>query len=375
VSDCVIFLDHRVVNQVATRRLRVVKYRGSAHGTNEYPTLIDKEGLSVLPISSLGLAYPVTSARVSSGIARLDEMLGGKGYYKGSSILVTGPSGSGKSSISAAFANSLCERGGRCLYWASEESPEQIVRNMASIGMDLRPEVRSGRLHFHAVRPSIYGLESHLVALHNLVERLRPQAVVIDPITNLDALGNENEIKAMITRIIDFLKTRQITAMFTTLVEGGAALEESSVGVSSLVDTWLLLRMAESAGERNRLLYVVKSRGMAHSNQMREFVMGPRGIALVDVYAGPGIVHTGSERLNQEARDRASFAAQQQAAADRERKLAEESAAVAAQIAALQARLGALKAAGARTTANEKTRLDTARRNRASLARARGGAQ
>ena len=282
ISDCVITLDHRVINQVATRRLRIVKYRGSAHGTNEYPTLIDEEGLSVLPISALGLNYPVSTARISTGIPRLDAMLGGKGYYKGSSILLSGTAGTGKSSIAATFANSVCARGGRCLYWSSEESPEQIVRNMASIGIKLAPHVRKGLLQFHSVRPTLCGLESHLVTLHKLVTDYQPEAIIMDPITNLAAVGDDAEIKAMLTRVIDFLKSEGVTAIFTSLTSGGVAAEQSEVGVSSLMDAWLLLQLVASASERNRVLTVLKSRGMAHSHQMREFVLSNKGVDLVE---------------------------------------------------------------------------------------------
>ena len=344
ISDCVIFLDHRVTNQVATRRLRIVKYRGSAHGTNEYPALIDEEGLSVLPISSLGLNYPVSTGQVSSGIPRLDAMLAGKGYFKGSSILVSGTAGAGKSSLAAAFADSVCRRGGRCLYWSSEESPSQIMRNMTSIGFDLGRHVRQNLLRFHTVRPTLYGLESHLVSLHKLVTTFRPEALIMDPITNLSAVGNEAEIKGMLTRVIDFLKNQQITTLFTSLTAGGSVLEQSEVGVSSLMDTWLLLSMVQSASERNRVLYLLKSRGMAHSNQMREFVLSSRGIDLVDVYVGPGAVHTGSARLLQEAADRDAAVAQEQATQKRHRQLDQERLSLEAQIAALRARLDGLTA-------------------------------
>ena len=371
ISDCVIFLDHRVFGQVATRRVRIVKYRGSAHGTNEYPALIDEQGLSVLPISSLGLTYPVSTARISSGIPRLDAMLAGKGYWKGSSILVSGTAGSGKSSIAAAFAQSVCQRGGRCLYWSSEESPDQIMRNMASIGFDLRPHARQGRLRFHSIRPTICGLESHLVSLHKLVTELRPEAVVMDPITNLSAVGNEGEIKAMLTRVIDFLKNQGITTIFTSLTSGSSAAEQSEVGVSSLMDTWLLLNMVQSASERNRVLYLLKSRGMAHSNQMREFVLSDRGIDLVDVYTGPGTVYTGAARLSQEAQDKAEAVVQHQADERRQRELDVERQNLRAQVAALQTRLANIATEQRLAAQLEGQRAVAARRSEAQLARAR----
>lgn len=281
VSDCVIFLDHRVANQVATRRLRIVKYRGSTHGTNEYPTLIDENGLSVLPVSSLGLTYPVSNARISSGVAGIDAMLGGKGYFKGSSVLVSGTAGTGKTSVAAAFANGICSGGGRCLYWSSEESGDQIVRNMASIGLDLGQHLRRGQLRIHAARPTLCGLESHLVSLHKEVTTFRPNAVVMDPITNLSAIGNDAEIRGMLTRVVDFLKNRLITTVFTSLTSGAGSVEQSEVGISSLVDTWIFLSAVQSANGRERVLSLLKSRGMAHSNRMQAFRLSHKGIEVV----------------------------------------------------------------------------------------------
>ena len=278
ISDCVIFLDHRVVNQVGTRRLRIVKYRGSAHGTNEYPTMIDENGLTVLPISSLGLDYGVSKHRISTGVDQLDAMFGGKGYYQGSSVLVSGTAGTGKSSLAGAFIDAACRRRERCLYLAFEESAAQIVRNMASIGFDLDQWVRQKRLRFHAVRSSLYGLEQHLVAIHRLVGEFRPTVVVLDPVTNLTSVGDTPEITAMLTRVIDFLKMQGITTLFNSLTAGGGAAERTDVCISSLMDTWVLLRNVESDGDRKRLLYILKSRGMAHSSQVREFVLSDRGI-------------------------------------------------------------------------------------------------
>jgi circadian clock protein KaiC len=339
VSDCVIFLDNRVQNQVATRRLRVIKYRGSKHGTSEYPTLIDEQGLSVLPISSLGLNYPVSEEHVPTGIDRLDVMLGGKGYYRGSSVLVSGTAGTGKSSIAAAFADSTCRNGGRCLYCSFEESPEQIVRNMRSIGFNLDQWRKKKLLLFRSARPTLYGLEMHLASIHKAVNDFKPQAVIMDPITNLLSIGEFGEVEAMLTRAIDFLKSQGITGIFTSLTHGGEALEQTEVGISSLMDTWLLVRMLETDGERNRLLYLLKSRGMAHSNQMREFQLTDKGINLVDVYIGPGQVLTGSARLVQETKDRARALADQQAAEERKRELQKEQAGLQAQVDALTKRL------------------------------------
>ena len=281
VSDCVIFLDNRVTNQVATRRLRIIKYRGSQHGTNEYPTMIDETGLSVLPISSLGLTYSVSKTRVSTGIAEMDTMFSGKGYFRGSSVLLSGTAGTGKSSMAVAFADSVCKRGEKCLYFSFEESPDQIMRNMSSIGFDIGKWVKKGLLKFHSTRPTLFGLEAHLVSVHKLVEEFQPNAVIVDPITNLTSIGETDEIKSMMTRVIDFLKNKQITAVFTSLTNASSAIEQSDVGISSLIDTWILLRNIEVNGDRNRMLYILKSRGMAHSSQVRQFMLTDDGIELL----------------------------------------------------------------------------------------------
>ena len=371
VSDCVILLDHRVQDQVATRRMRVVKYRGSAHGTNEYPTMIDEDGLSVLPVSSLGLNYPVVKDRVSSGIARLDAMLGGQGYYRGSSILVSGTAGVGKTSIAAAYADGVCRRGERCLFFSFEEAPDQIRRNMASIGLDLGPWESQGLLKFHAARSTLFGLEQHLVLLHKLVNEFKPAALVIDPISNLLSVGSTEDIKAMLMRVIDFLKGRLITALFTSLTEGGAAYERTEVGISSLMDTWLLLQMVESASERNRILYVLKSRGMAHSNQMREFRLSDRGIELTDIYTGTGKVYTGAARLMQEAADRAEVLARERSAQQRQRELGQERLTLEAQIASLRSRLDAIAEDLKSGAALEKERKQAIAQERTALADSR----
>jgi circadian clock protein KaiC len=344
VSDCVIFLDHRVHNQISTRRLRIVKYRGSQHGTNEYPTLIDEHGLSVLPISSLGLNYPVATERVSTGVPRLDAMLGGKGYYKGSSILISGTAGSGKTSLAAAFVDSLCRKGKRCMYFSFEESPEQIMRNMRSIGVDLGQWVTKGLLACHSLRPQLYGLEMHLAHMHKLINDFDPAGVVVDPVTNLTSIGDTDEIKAMLVRVIDFLKSRGITSVYTSLTSGGGVMEQSEVGISSLMDTWLLLRMIESSNERNRLLYVLKSRGMAHSNQMREFQLTDRGLQLVDVYVGAGQVLTGSARLVQAAKDEAQAVVEKLVTERKQRELEQEQANLRGQAEAIAKRLAGIRA-------------------------------
>jgi circadian clock protein KaiC len=307
VSDCVILLDNRVKNQVATRRMRIVKYRGTSHGANEYPFLIDENGFSVLPLTSLGLQHQASTQRISSGVSGLDEMLGGKGYFRGSTILVSGNAGSGKTSLASQFAEATCAAGQRCLYFALEESLSQVSRNMKSIGLDLRKHVDKGLLSFQAWRPSSYSLEMHLVRIHKFIEQFKPDVVIVDPITNLTNVAGETaEVTSVLTRLIDFLKMKQITAMFTSLTSAGPISEVSEVGISSLIDTWLLVRDLESNGERNRALYVIKSRGMAHSNQVREFLITSRGVQLVPAYLGVKGVLTGTSRVIQETEEAAT---------------------------------------------------------------------
>jgi circadian clock protein KaiC len=312
VSDCVIFLDHRVSGQISTRRLRIVKYRGSTHGTNEFPFLIDETGISVLPITSIGLKHEVTDERVSSGIARLDGMLGGKGYFRGSMVLVSGTAGTGKTSVAGHFVDAACRRGEKALFFAFEESAGQIMRNLRSIGVELKPWADKGLLEIRAERPTLYGLEGHLAMIHKMVDEFKPRVVVIDPISNLNAIGIETDIKAMLIRVMDHMKLNQITVLCTSLTAAGGSLEQTDVGISSLSDTWLLLRDIEIGGERNRGMYILKSRGMAHSNQIREFLLTDRGVDLVDVYVGPSGVLTGSARVAQEAQEEAEKLARQQ---------------------------------------------------------------
>ena len=286
VSDAVILLDHRVHDQVSTRRLRVVKYRGSHHGTNEYPFLIDADGISVLPVSSMALQHQAPLDRVSSGVACLDEMLGGKGYFRGSTILVSGTAGTGKTSLAAHFLDAACRRGERCLCFLFEESPQQLLRNMRSIGIDLEPWVKSGVLQFHADRPSRYGLETHLVTMHQVVASFKPTVTVIDPVTNLMTVGTFADVQAMLTRMIDHLKTENITAMLTSLVPGQTEIERTETTISSLMDTWIVLANDAIGGRHHRGLYVLKSRGMAHSNDLREFALTDHGLDLRDVADG-----------------------------------------------------------------------------------------
>jgi circadian clock protein KaiC len=371
VSDCVIFLDHRVTDQLSVRRLRIVKYRGSTHGTNEYPFLIEEKGISVLPLTSIGLNHSVSTRRVSTGVPRLDTMLGGKGYFKGSTVLLSGTAGTGKTSLAASFIDAACRRGERCIFFAFEESSAQIIRNMRSVGIDLESWVAKGLLRFHAERPSVYGLETHLLTMHKAINEFKPAVVVVDPITNLISVGNSLEVKSMLTRLIDFVKMNQITTMFTTLTMAGGPLEQSEVGISSLADTWLLLRDIEIGGERNRGLYILKSRGMAHSNQIREFLLTDQGINLLDVYVGPSGVLTGSARLAQEAREKGTELAYQQEKELKKLNLETKRKALEAQIAALNAELRAGTAELKKISRQEKDRQGLNLEEKTAMARMR----
>ena len=339
VADCVILLDNRVHDQLSTRRLRIVKYRGSAHGTNEYPFIIDEQGITVMPITSTGLAHDASTERMPSGIPDLDQMLEGKGYYEGSSILVSGMAGSGKSTVAAHFADASCASGHRCVYFAMEESPQQVTRNMRSIGIDLQRWVDKKLLRFSARRPSLFGLETHLATMYREVTDFEPNAVIIDPMSALLNAGATADVHSMVLRLVDFLKARGITALFTNLgaVNGDNATTE--IQMSSLMDVWISLYNRESNGEHNRQLYLLKSRGMAHSNQVREFVMTSEGIKLREAYVGPEGVVTGSARLAQEAKDKAAALVRERDMARRSRELERKRREIAAQIEILQAQL------------------------------------
>lgn len=371
VSDCVISLDHRVVDQVTTRRMRVVKYRGSAHGTNEYPFLIDKEGISVWPVTSIHLEHQASSERVPTGIARLDTMLGGQGYYRGSSVLVTGTAGTGKSSVACTFADATCRSGGRCLYFSFEESPSQIMRNMGMIGLNLEQWVQQGRLRFHTVRPFYHGLEMHLARTIKLVTEFAPDVVVVDPISGLNSAGSALEVQAALTRLMDYLKLHGITALLTDLTAGGSPLERTDSAISSLADTWLVLRDLEFNGERNRGLNVLKSRGMAHSNQIREFLLTDHGIELTDVYVGTGGMLTGSARLAQEAREKAERASRGDELERQRLALEIRRQAVDSQIAALRAEFLAEEATVKRMAEQERQHEESLVLDEAKMARSR----
>jgi circadian clock protein KaiC len=344
VSDCVILLDNRVHDQLATRRLRIVKYRGSAHGTNEYPFIIDQEGITVMPITSAGLAHDASTERVTSGIADLDAMLEGQGFYRGSSVLISGMAGAGKSTAAAHFANSVCERGERCIYFGMEESPQQIIRNMHSVGLDLQKWVDQGLLMFSTKRPSLFGLETHLASMHRDVELFDPSSVVVDPLSALLGAGVTGDVHSMVLRLVDFLKARSVTAVFTNLTHGKTENATTEVQISSLMDAWLLLYNRESNGEHNRELYLLKARGIAHSNQVREFLITRQGIRLRDVYVGPEGVLTGSARLQQEAKERAARLVRDQEIERRARDIDSKRRQIAAQIEQLNAELAAQEA-------------------------------
>lgn len=336
VSDCVILLEHIVSEQIATRRLRIVKYRGSLHGTNEYPFLIDTEGISILPITSLELRHDVVTDRISTGIQRLDTMLGNKGYFIGSSILISGTAGTGKSSLASHFANAVGKSKRKCLYLAFEESEKQIIRNMHSIGLDLEQWVKKGLLKFHATRPTLYGLEMHLVKIHDIINAFHPDAIVFDPISNLIMAGNIKETKSMLIRLVDFLKTRKITTLFTNLTHQDT-IEETDIGISSIMDTWIVVQDVVQSGERNRCLSIIKSRGMEHSNQVREFLITRNGIELRDIYIGAGQVLTGSTRLVQETKDKTDAVIRKQEIERKKRKLEQKRQILESQISALRA--------------------------------------
>lgn len=371
VSDCVILLDHRVHNQVSTRRLRIVKYRGTAHGTNEYPFLIAEDGFSVLPVSSLGLDHQIHDERISTGIADLDVMLEGGGFHRGSSILLSGVAGSGKSSVAASFVAAACSRGETALYFSFEEAAQQTVRNMRSIGLDLQPYLDSGQLQCVAARPTFYSLEMHLAIMLREVQRVRPALVVIDPISAFLDSGEHLEVQSMLLRMIDFLKSHGITGVFTHLAHGG---NESSTdaGLSSLMDAWLLLLNREANGEFNRELYLLKARGIAHSNQVREFVMSRDGIRLLAPYLGENGALTGSARRFEEARIRRDEVSRAAEVARLQEKIAQRRRRTQAQIEALQADLEADELEMKTVVEQERAFLRQSQSDEAAMAAGRG---
>lgn len=336
VSDCVILLDHRVANKISTRLLRIVKYRGSVHGTNEYPFLIEDDGISVIPVTSLTLSHVASFERITSGIPALDVMLGGKGFFRGSSILVSGTAGTGKTSIAGSFANQTCLNGERCIYFAFEESPQQIIRNTLSIGITLQDHLDKDLLRFHASRPTLNGLEMHLFSINKLVNDFQPSVVILDPITNLITVGSVSEVKSVLIRLIDFLQSRNVTVMFTALAMNDNIGEQSDESISSLVDAWLLVRDIELNGERNRGMYVMKSRGMKHSNKVREFVISDKGLNLIDLYLGPEGVLTGSAREKQQLAEKTVHVLRDNAIQRKDREISRKRTVLESRIASLK---------------------------------------
>jgi len=371
VADCVILLDNRVQNQISTRRMRIIKYRGTSHGTNEYPFIIDENGFNVLPITSLGLNHKAPTERISTGVERLDRMLGGEGFYRASSILVSGTAGTGKSTIAAHFVDAACRRGERALFFAFEESQDQIIRNMRSIGIDLEKYVKPGFLQFKNARPSNFGLEVHLALIHKTIAEYEPSIVVVDPVTNFLAVGDQIDTKSMLTRLIDFLKTHQITAMFTSLTGSTTEVEDSEVGVSSLMDTWLLVKNIESNGERNRGLYILKARGIGHSNQVREFMLTEHGIELIDAYVGTDGVLMGSARSAQAAREKAAMLDREQMRQHKQRELQRKQALYEAQLVALRGQYETQRDAILREIEEDQRRESVAATQRVEMARLR----
>lgn len=373
VSDCVILLDNRVQEQVVTRRLRVVKYRGSAHGTNEYPFLIDDEGISVLPITSAGLGHSISDEAVPTGVKDLDAMLGLGGYYKGSSVLFSGLAGTGKSTFGVSFADATCNRGERSLYFAFEESPDQVVRNMRSVGIDLKKHMDSGLLRFEAARPSLFGFEMHLARMNRDIEQFKPATIIVDPISAFR--GPTTEIHATLVRLADICKTKGITVVFTSLSAVDEQMSESERSVSSLMDTWISLRDVEADGERNRILYLLKSRGMSHSKQIREYELSDDGIHLTVPYLGPEGVLTGAARMAQEAREREAERERVELTDQRKRQMTRKRGALERQIAEMRAELEAEEDEVSKLFAHQDVRSASAASDRAAMAQKRGGSR
>jgi len=372
ISDCVILLDNRVEEQIATRRLRVVKYRGSAHGTNEYPFLIDARGISVLPVTSSGLTCPVSNDIVSTGISGLDAMFRNGGFYRGSSILLSGVAGTGKTTVGSHFVDAACRRGERCMFAVFEEGANEVCRNARSVGLDLQRWVEAGLLSFEAARPSLYGLEMHLARMHRDLERFKPSVVVIDPISAFR--GPAPEVHATLLRMVDLLKSRGITGLFTSLRSAVSLLDSTDQAVSSLMDSWIRLIDVEANGERNRVLYIIKSRGASHSNQVREYRMTDAGIELIDVYIGPEGVLIGTSRLAQEAREHAVAERRRQEIDRRSRELARRRARLEREIAERQAAIEADRDEAQALLIEHEAHEAELARNRAAIAARRGAA-
>lgn len=372
VADCVILLDNRMEEQIATRRLRIIKYRGSRHGTNEYPFLIEEDGISVLPITSLGLEHEACAERISTGVERLDTMLGGQGSYRGTTVLISGTAGTGKTSFAAEFAKAACERGERCLYFAFEESPSQIMRNMRSIGIDFQPYIDTGLMQISASRPMAYGLEMHLITMRRLIDRFEPAIVIIDPISNLTNVGTQADVMFTLTKLIDYLKLKNITAVCTSLLEHESIEDINAQGISSLMDTWISLRFFENDNERNRGVSVIKSRGMPHSNQIREYLLTEHGVEIKDVYLGPsGGLLMGSSRAGQEAKELAEAVTQSKNEVRRKRELESKLKSLDAQITALSSEFEVQKEELDKLTSEDALRSKALAKDRSEMARIR----
>jgi circadian clock protein KaiC len=371
IADCVILLDNRVSEDLATRRLRIIKYRGSPHGGDEYPFIIGREGITIFPVTSVKTDYAISMERVSSGIGDLDRMLSEKGYFRGSSVLITGTAGTGKSTFAAYFANAACERGEKCLYFAFEETQDQIIHNMGSIGLDLRQWVEKGLLKFHVTRPSLYGLEMHLVMMEDEIKKYEPKNVVIDPITDLSAVGGGREVKSMITRLNDLMKSNGVTILYTDLIRGDLAPEHPAMYISSLIDTWMLLRNFEYNGERNRGLTILKSRGMPHSNQIKEFVISSEGIELIQPYIGPSGVLMGSAKASREAKDNLEVLDARRNVEHLHSKLEEKQKEMDARVAALKAQYKAEENELKRSLEQKKQDIEIMMKEREAMSRAR----
>ena len=370
ISDCVILLDNRVQDQVTTRRLRVVKFRGSAHGTNEYPFLLDDQGITVVPLSSAGLRHRVSDEVVSTGVAGLDAMLGPGGIYRGSSVLISGVPGSGKTILGASFAAAACERGERCIFFSFEESAEQLIRNVGSAGIELQRHVDAGLLRFETKRPASFGFEMHLAHMQRELDRFQPSAVIVDPVTSFR--GPDSEVHALLLRMLDILKTRGITTVFTSLTSSDERVAQGDLGLTSLMDTWIFLVDIESNGERNRGIYTLKSRGMSHSNQIREYLLTGEGVKFVDAYLGATGVLTGSARLAKDAQERVEAQQQRDEAARRRREIANRRAATERQIAELHAEIDAQDAESLRLVAQEERYETVIETDRAAMGASRG---
>ena len=370
ISDCVILLDNRVQDQVTTRRLRVVKFRGSAHGTNEYPFLLDDQGITVVPLSSAGLRHRVSDEVVATGIAGLDAMLGPGGIYRGSSVLISGVPGSGKTILGASFAAAACERGERSIFFSFEESAEQLIRNVGSAGIGLQRHVDAGLLRFETKRPASFGFEMHLAHMQRELDRFQPSAVIVDPVTSFR--GPDSEVHALLLRMLDILKTRGITTVFTSLTSSDERVAQGDLGLTSLMDTWIFLVDIESNGERNRGIYTLKSRGMNHSNQIREYLLTGEGVKFVDAYLGVTGVLTGSARLAKDAQERVEAQQQRDEAARRRREIANRRAATERQIAELHAEIDTQDAEAARLVAEEERYETVLETDRVAMGASRG---